>query len=102
MSLFIDEVVEENAKLKEENKHLIEKYEILGEEWSKLLDDKISYSHLLQKYKKVIDILKKELKFLFADETQQIIIDDSISWDMLRISLKKEEYDLLKEVLGDE
>ena len=53
----------------------------------------------LEKLEKVLEILKKELKFLFADETQQIIIDDSISWDMLRISLNQEDYNLLKEAL---
>lgn len=67
MSLFINEVVEENAKLK-----------------------------------KAIEILKKELNFNFADETQKIIIDDSISWDMLNISLNKEDYKLLKEVFSKE
>ena len=102
MSLFIDEVVEENTKLKEEIKKLNKKYEILLEEWNKLIDEKVLYRSLFKKYKKAIEILKRELKFAFADETQKIIIDDSVSWDMLNISLKKKEYKLLKEMFGDE
>lgn len=102
MSLFIDEVVEENAKLKEENKHLIEKYEILGEEWSKLLDDKISYSHLLQKYKKAIKIIK-EKKVLFISKG---VCDIGNYYELNTLDrykdITKEEYELLKEVLGNE
>lgn len=102
MSLFIDEVVEENAKLKEENKHLIEKYEILGEEWSKLLDDKISYSHLLQKYKKAIKLLENKLE-IFIEFKNGVEEDYCFvkCWQQ-DMPLTKEEYELLKEVLGCE
>ena len=93
---------EEIEKLKQEKQHYLEEYELLLEEWDKLLNDKVLYSSLLQKYKKVIDILKKELNFNFIDYQQRIIIDDSISFDLLNMSLGKEEYDLLKEVFGNE
>lgn len=53
----------------------------------------------LEKLEKVFKILRKELKFIFIDEQQKIVIDDSISWDMLNISLSEEDYNLLKEEL---
>lgn len=106
---FNKQLREENSRLKEqieelkkENKHFLEEYEILGEEWSKLLDDKIRYSQLIQKYKKVVELLENKLE-IFVEFKNGFEEDYYFvkCWQQ-DMPLTKEEYELLKKVLGDD
>lgn len=110
MSLFIDEIVEENAKLKEEIEELEEELRIAREHSNNMDWFNDNQYQLLTKYEKVIDILKKHIH---ADKFFTKTMDEPVySLDLKELKdnehycrynyLTQEEYELLKEVFGDE
>lgn len=103
MSLFIDEVVEENARLKERIEELEEELRVAREHSNNMDWYNDNQYQLLNKYKKVIEILKKKKAFnlVFESENERpyrLYLHNSLSY----YSLTKEEYEILKEVFGDE
>ena len=107
MSLFIDEVVEENANLKEIVKELKEIIKDLKEELEIAKDNyKCLEWHndnqyiLLNHYKKAIDIAKRKKVNIFS--IQLLSYEDYNKTVVKEDELTKEEYDLLKEVFGDD
>ena len=99
MSLFIDEVVEENAKLKE-IEELKEELQIAKDNYKSLEWHNNNQYELLNKYKKAIDIAKRKKVNIFS--IQMLIYEDYNKTVVKEDELTKEEYDLLKEVLSDE
>ena len=99
MSLFIDEVVEENAKLKE-IEELKEELQIAKDNYKSLEWHNNNQYELLNKYKKAIDIAKRKKVNIFS--IQMLIYEDYNKTVVKEDELTKEEYDLLKEMLSDE
>lgn len=95
MSLFINELVEENARLKEEIDNLYK-------ERNKLIEEIVLYRSLFKKHKKAIEIIK-EKSILFISKG---VCDIGNYYELNSLDrdkdITKKEYELLKEMFGDE
>lgn len=109
MSLFIDEVIEENAKLKERIEELEEELRVAREHSNNMDWYNDNQYKLLNKYKNVIEIMKKKCRFTFYEYNGRFDDDVSIKGNddfydtTISFSFEeKEEFALLKEEFGNE